>query len=125
MSQAASLRGVKAALKNPMRVETTGPVFESRHELQGYVERRLLSALGHLARHVDHVAVRGDVVERRLLKGGVRCRIVARLVCGRELVEEEVDNDPHLTIDRAAEALARDVDYVESLLPPGGGLRCA
>jgi ribosome-associated translation inhibitor RaiA len=108
-----------------MRIEVSGHELEGRPGLQTYVEQRLVSILGHLTRHVDCVTLRGETVDLRPLKGAFRCQILARLALGRELVEEEVDADLCAAIDRAAEALARDVEYVTSRLPPGGNLRCA
>ena len=108
-----------------MRIEVSGSELEGRPGLQGYVEQRLVSTLGHLTRYVDCVTLRGETVDLRPLKGAFRCQILARLALGRELVEEEVDGDLCAAIDRAAEGLARDVEYVTSRLPPGGDLRCA
>jgi len=108
-----------------MRIEVSGCELEGRPGLRTYVEQRLLSTLGHLTRHVDCITLRGETVDLRPLKGAFRCQILARLALGRELVEEEVDADLCTAIDRAAEALARDVDYVTSRVPSGGDLRCA
>jgi hypothetical protein len=112
-------------LKSPLKVTTRGPVLERRPDLRSYVELRLLSVLGHLARRVDCVAVTGDTLDGGPGRGGIRCRLWARLVSGRELREEHVDADPFASIDGVTEALARDVEYLESRFPSGPTHRCA
>ena len=108
-----------------MRIEVSGSELEATSGLRAYAERRLSSTLGDLTRHVDCITLRGETVDLRPLKRAFRCRILARLAHGRELVQDEVDDDLYVAIDRAAEGLARDIEYIESRLPPGGDLRCA
>jgi len=112
-------------LTDPKRVRVLGRVPEQRPEIRSYVEQRLLSALGHLARRVECAAVTADQVEMGPLKGAFRCHVWARHLRGRQLREERIDADLYDAIDQAAEALARDVEYVESRLPTGEALRCA
>jgi ribosome-associated translation inhibitor RaiA len=108
-----------------MRVGLNGRELRGRPELRAYVEQRLLSTLGHLTRHVDCVAVIAESIGEGPKRGALRCRLWARLLRGQQLREEQTDVDLYAAIDRLAETLARDVEYVESRLPPGEALRCA
>jgi hypothetical protein len=84
-----------------------------------------LSTLGHLARRVECVAFTGEDVDRGPERSAFRCRVWARLTCGRQVREGVTDVDLYAAIDGAAEALARDVEYLEWRLPPDEALRCA
>ena len=112
-------------LGSALRISLSGHELEGRPELLEYVEQRLFSTLGHLTRAIECVAVRGKRVDQGPFEGAFRCQIVARLVRGRDVAEEETGGDVYSAIDRAAEALARDVEYLEWRLPPGEALRCA
>jgi ribosome-associated translation inhibitor RaiA len=112
-------------LARPLRIRVRGPGFEDRSEIRDYVEQRALSALGHLARRVECIAFTGDTVDRGPERGAFRCRVWGRLTCGRQVREEGTDAELYAAIDRAAEALARDVEFVEWRPPPGGVPRCA
>lgn len=125
MNPQVPLRSPARPLANPMRVAVSGPAFARRPELESYVELRLLSALGYLARRVERVAVRGDTIDVGPSRGAIQCRVWARLFDGRQLRETQLNVDPYQAIDGATEALARDVEYVESRLPPGEAHRCA
>ena len=108
-----------------MYIAICGHELEAKPGLRIYVERRLLSTLGHLTRAIECIVVRAHRLEQGPLRGATRCQVVARLFRGREVVEEDSDVDQYTAIDRVAEALARDVEYLESRLPPGEALRCA
>lgn len=107
------------------RIRLGGREVELRPELRQDIEARLLMELGSLTRHVEEVQVQGGSVDLRPLPEAFRCEMRAVLSLGRELVVEEVDAELKVAVDRAARALARDVDYVVSCLPPAGGRRCA
>jgi ribosome-associated translation inhibitor RaiA len=109
----------------PLRIRVRGLGLEDRPEIRDYVEKRALSVLGHLARHVECMAFTGDTVDRGPERGAFRCRVWAQLTCGRQVREDATDADLYAAIDRAAEALARDIEYLEWRLPPGEVLRCA
>jgi ribosome-associated translation inhibitor RaiA len=107
-------------LARPLRIRVRGLGFEDCSEIRNYVEQRALSALGHLARRVECLAFTGDTVDRGPERSAFRCRVWGRLICGRQVREEGTDADLYAAIDRAAEALARDIEYLEWRPPPGG-----
>jgi ribosome-associated translation inhibitor RaiA len=112
-------------LAHPLRIRVRGRWLEGCPGIQEYAEQRALSTLGHLARRVDCLAFTCDIVDRGPERGAFRCHVWARLTCGRQFREERTATDLYAAIDAAAEALARDVEYLEWRLPPGDALRCA
>ena len=125
MNPVVAFRPPSRPLAHTLRVAVLGPSFARRPEFQSYVELRLLSVLGHLTRRVECVAVRGDSIDVGSFRGAVRCQVWARLLDGRQVRETQVDTDPYQAIDGATEALARDVEFVDSGLPVGEAHRCA
>lgn len=93
-----------------MRLRVVDDGWEGRSEYRTYVERQLIGTLGHLRLHVDRVTVRTGVVDMCPLQDVFRCRMVAKLVAGSELVEDEVDGDVYVATDRAASGLAQGLE---------------
>jgi hypothetical protein len=117
--------GADRPFARPLRIRVRAHGLHDRPEIRDYAEQRALSVLGHLVRRVECMAFTGDTVDRGPETGAFRCRVWARLTCGRQVREDATDPDLYAAVDRAAEALARDIEYLEWRLPPGEVLRCA
>jgi hypothetical protein len=83
--------------------------FDAAGSFRDYAGLRLMSALDHLVRQVNHVAV--NLTHVQAPDGGIdtRCRMLARLAPSGEARVDETDSGPYAAIDRAAEELAHAV----------------
>lgn len=92
-----------------MKLEIRRQSVEVSDEVQGYIERRLMFALGRFSPRIQRVDV--YLADLNGPKGGEdkRCRLVARLLRSGVVTVEDRDAELTVVIDRAAERLARTV----------------
>jgi ribosome-associated translation inhibitor RaiA len=81
--------------------------WEAGPDLRAYVERRLGFALGRLGPRVRAVTAYLEDVNGPRGGPDKRCRLVARLAGGADVVVEDTGSDAQELIDRAANRLGR------------------
>ncbi|MDW8267186.1 MAG: HPF/RaiA family ribosome-associated protein [Gemmataceae bacterium] len=92
-----------------MKLEICRRGVEVSDEMQSYVERRLLYALGRFSPRISRVAV--YLADLNGPRGGLDkcCRLVVRLPDAGVVAIEDRDAELTVLIDRAADRLARSV----------------